>query len=384
MKKVRKILVTGLISIMIANIFFIPNEAKANNDLIASVQSLENNILDLGQQQVVLTQSVLQLLVQQELSIPNYERLTELQTSVQNNATLWLDGIKKQNQKVIQDMINFNNSVSVYHDPLVELAQSVNDDPESKNQLIFGLTLLRDKLKNIQAHTNDTFKKTEALNSTIRVEHDEFSTIITTATTDSESRLEGLRTELEDLKSTKEELILGLTGSVIGTLASGGALIYTIATMTAPLGAVAGLGILVGIAFIVGSAIALATISKQIHEVNKKIAAKAREIFVLNQDVSMMEANKISMDDFANLIDETVIQNVDGTISSVISDLDETMDNIRLNNSISINYLVDDILTPLRDSMQLVSDQSEAIQAFDHISSTEINLDGELYDQIGN
>ncbi|WP_160646746.1 HBL/NHE enterotoxin family protein [Chengkuizengella marina] len=384
MKKARKILVTGLISIMIANILFIPNEAKANSDLIASVQSLENDILSLGQQQVVLTQSVLQLLVQQELSIPNYERLTELQTSVQNNATLWLDGIKNQNQKVIQDMINFNNSVSVYYDPLVELAQSVNDDPESKNQLIFGLTLLRDKLKNIQAHTNDTFKKTEALNSTIRVEHDEFSTIITTATTDSESRLAGLSTELEDLKNTKTELIVGLTGSVIGTLASGGNLIFTIASISGPLGAVGGLGIIVGIAFIVGSLVGLAVISKQIHEINQQIAAKAREIFVLNQDVSMMEVNRISMDDFAISIDETVIQNVDGTISSVISEFDETIDNIRLNNSISIDYLVNDLFTPLRDSMQLVSDQSEAIQTFDHISSTEINLDGELYDQIGN
>ncbi|NDI33921.1 HBL/NHE enterotoxin family protein [Chengkuizengella sediminis] len=391
--RTKRILITGLISIMIANIFFIPNDAQASDNLvnvqsnlIQSIQNLQTDLQELGQQQLLINQSALELLTQPELSIENYEELTVFQDSFKDNARLWLDDIKTQNAQFIQNIISFNNVVNSFYEPLVELSQNVNNDPESKNQLIVGLTYILDQVELIQGQTDNNLLDTGNLNSTINREHEEFSVAISLARddlTNEESRLEELKTELDELKGEREQIVAFIVGSSIGFTGSTLGLIAAIGAITIATGPTTWLIVgLVGSVFALsGSTAILITQSKRLHNINHDIAEISREIAEINLDVSIMNINEISMDQFANRVDDIPIENVNNTLNLIKDELENTIFQIQFSASIDNNFLVN-LFTELRDSMNQVSDQAEIIQSFSQLPLLELDLDEELYEQI--
>ncbi|NDI33207.1 HBL/NHE enterotoxin family protein [Chengkuizengella sediminis] len=388
-KKARQILITGLISIMIANIFFIPNHAQASeeisnvqNNLIQSIQSLEKDLREFGQQQIMITQSALELLKQPDISIKNYKNLTILQNSLKSNARNWLDGIKPQNIQVVQNVISFNNVVNSFYEPLVTLSRKANDDPESKKQLISGLTLILDEVKLIQNHTNTTLLNTKFANASINRKHTEFSNAVSKARgelTNGGSRLQALKSELDELKEERVDLIFSLSGATVGAVGAGLSLVLVAATVSGPGFLI--LGLIGGLAVLIGSTTALVVLSKQLHEKNKDIASKAKKIAQINSDVSVLDITVISMDQFANKVDETPIQNVNNTLNSIKDELQNTITQIQVTKSINSDFLVN-LFTQLRDSMNQVSNQAETIHSYNQLPVIKVDLDKELYDQI--
>ncbi|PHG62748.1 hypothetical protein COI59_19865 [Bacillus toyonensis] len=142
------------------------------------VSTIDNQ---LGIQSVLLQTDALSILQQPSSTIPAIPNLARHVQQAQTHARYWLDSLQVKFLGANQGVISFSQDIESYYDALIDLAQQLDKDPQSKQDFIRGMGYLQASLLELQSSVQHTVQDLDVFKNSLDTDINKFSSDIGTA-----------------------------------------------------------------------------------------------------------------------------------------------------------------------------------------------------------
>lgn len=156
----KKTLVAGLLITAVSTSCFSPvntfAESKTTYSQLTNSQNqlamnrLSDSIRTLGSQTPLIQGYGLIILKQPNLEVSAIHGITSDQRTARNHVQDWLDKYNPKLFSVNQDLQDFGTRFTNYYDILVELAEKMNDDPQTKEDFVSTFNALQEQMQALQ------------------------------------------------------------------------------------------------------------------------------------------------------------------------------------------------------------------------------------------